>query len=107
MTDNNTTATLGPKDEQGRQQVHHNTHISFSGQATRPYPIGTMYDPRIGSVPWFWMWFFGPFYLMYKGLWGHAVVWLLTFWLIIPPFIYIFKARELVYHRMLLLGRLN
>lgn len=62
--------------------------------------IGTQYDPRIGSCPWFWMWFFGPLYLIYKGLVGHAIIWLLLCWTVIVPLVYIIQARSLVYNRM-------
>lgn len=66
-----------------------------------PYTtIGTRNDPRIGSCPWFWMWFWGPFYLLYKGMFGHFVIWCLTFWTVIVPIVYIFKARDLVFNNM-------
>lgn len=73
-----------------------------------PYTTaGTRNDPRIGSCPWFWMWFFGGFYLLYKGMAGHAVIWFLTCWTIIIPLVYIFKARDLVYDNMLKKGMLR
>lgn len=68
---------------------------------------GTRNDPRIGSCPWFWMWFWGPFYLLYKGMFGHFVIWCLTFWTIIAPIVYIIKARDLVYNNMMKKGMLR
>ena len=64
------------------------------------------YDPRIGSCPWFWMWFFGPLYLAYKGLVGHAIIWLLLCWTLIVPLYYIIAARELVFQKMVKNGEL-
>ena len=69
--------------------------------------IGTKYDPRIGSCPWFWMWFFGGFYLLYKGLIGHGIVWFLLCWTFIVPVIYIFMARNLVYEKMVKTGQIT
>jgi hypothetical protein len=69
--------------------------------------IGTRNDPRIGSCPWFWMWFWGPFYLLYKGMFGHFLIWCITFWTVIAPIVYIIKARDLVYNNMLKKGMLR
>lgn len=68
---------------------------------------GTPHDPRIGSCPWFWAWFFGCFYFMYKGLWLHSFVWILLSWTVVVPILYIFMARSLVYKKMLLAGELQ
>jgi len=50
---------------------------------------------EIGSTPFSWLWclLFGPFYFAYKGVWQHALFWLIftpltggLAWLIYPFF---------------------
>jgi len=31
------------------------------------------YSEEISVIVWFWMLLFGPFYFVFKGIWGHAV----------------------------------
>lgn len=85
----------------------HTTNVHVHGAAQQPWPIGTMHDKRIGSVPFFWCLLFGAFYLAYKGLWFHAFVYILLSWTFIVPLIYCFKARGLIYSSMKARGLLN
>lgn len=62
-------------------------------------------DPIIGNPEW-GTFFFGFFYLVYRGLWGHALLMLI---LAIPTFgliwvWYIFKTREYLTRKYYLEG---
>lgn len=87
-------------------QTHNTTNVHVTSPVQQ-YPFGTKYDPRIGSVPFLWCFLFGIFYLMYKGLWMHVLIYLLLCWTFIVPIIYCFKARDLVYNNMKAKGLLN
>ena len=70
-------------------------------------PIASKYDPRVGSCPWFWMFMFGPMYLLSKGMVAHAFLWLFTAWTVVMPIFYILFARTLVYNHKLKRGELR
>lgn len=65
-------------------------------------------SPIVGN-PEFGVFFFGAFYLMYRGLWGHALLFIL---LVLPTFglayvWYIFKAREYITRKYFMEGYWN
>lgn len=65
-------------------------------------------DPVIGN-PEFGVFLFGAFYLMYRGLWGHALLLIL---LVLPTFgiaylWYIFKTREYLTRKYFMEGYWN
>lgn len=72
-----------------------------------PQQQPSKYDPRVGSCPWFWMFMFGPMYLLSKGMVAHAFLWLFTAWTVVMPIFYILFARTLVYNHKLKRGELR
>lgn len=81
------------------------THVYVTPES-RPQ-IADKYDPRVGSCPWFWMFMFGPMYLLSKGMVAHAFLWLFTAWTVVMPIFYILFARTLVYNHKLKRGELR
>lgn len=70
------------------------------------HPVSGSVVKATGEFSWLWAFLFGPFYFGYKGLWGHAVLYVLaaivTF--CVSWFIYPFFAKGIVVRRYLDMG---
>lgn len=57
-----------------------------------------MQDEKVGAHPWLWMLLFGPFYLMYRGMWKSLFIYILlalpTIGLVFPW--YVFNIRKYI-----------
>lgn len=59
-----------------------------------------------GNFSWLWAFLFGPFYFGYKGLWGHALLYMFAAFVTLGLswFVYPFFAKHLVIRRYVEMG---